>query len=458
MSAPIVFIFLPILFAVFLLFISKKGTLTSILAAASCLILALLAHFLPIDQYFLLGSTRVQISAAFSILGRQLILNDGNLPILVLMYSVGAFWFLGIRPARAPRLMAPLGLIMLALSAAALAVRPFLYAAIILEAMVLISIPLFLAPGQPAGRGILRYLIFMTLAVPFILLAGTLAGRVEVDPTQASLLNQVVVMLAIGFSIWLAVFPFNTWVPMLFEETPPFVAGFVLSLQSTIAFMMLLGFTNEFGWLRNHPDLPMALRSAGLVMIASAGIWAVFQKRLPRLFGYAIIVDNGMALLAFNPQDPLAMQIFAAGFLPRLLGIALLSLGLAVLRRSEVELSLEGVKGFLRKDPFTSLAILGGFFSMAGLPLLAEFPVRLVVFEKIAQISLAATLWMGVGILGILGACLQLTVSFIREDVVISREVERDWVIIVMLMLGMVMLIGMGLFPSLATGLTAPLL
>jgi len=278
------------------------------------------------------------------------------------------------------------------------------------------------------------------------------------DPTQKNLLNQVVVMLVIGFSIWLAVFPFNTWVPMLFEETPPFVAGFVLSLQSTIAFMMLLGFTNEFGWLRNHPDLPTVLRGAGLVMIASAGIWAVFQKKLTRLFGYVLIVDNGMALMAFNPQDPQAMQLFAAGLLPRLLAIALISLALAALRRSEVELSFDGLEGFFRKDPIASVAILCGMFSMAGFPLLAEFPMRLVVFEKMAQVSLAATLWMGIGMLDILGAGLQLAISFIREDVLISRDVDRDWVINVMLILGLVMLIGMGLFPSLATSLAAPLL
>lgn len=152
------------------------------------------------------------------------------------------------------------------------------------------------------------------------------------------------------------------------------------------------------------------------------------------------------------------MQLFAAGLLPRLLAIALISLALAALRRSEVELSFDGLEGFFRKDPIASVAILCGMFSMAGFPLLAEFPMRLVVFEKMAQVSLAATLWMGIGMLGILGAGLQLAISFIREDVLISRDVDRDWVINVMLILGLVMLIGMGLFPSLATSLAAPLL
>ena len=233
MSAPIIFIGIPILLGGVLWMFARRVTLTSVLASSFSLVLALLAGLLPISQPFMLGSVRVVIPAEMVILGRQLVLDQESLPAVILLYALGAFWFLGIRPARAPRRMAPLGMILLGLAVATLAVRPFLFSAIIFEGLVLVSVPLLVPAGRAPGRGVVRYIIFMTLAMPFILLSGALAGRLELNPSGSNLILYAVLLLGCGFAIWLAVFPLNTWVPMLAEDSPPFVTGFLLSIQST---------------------------------------------------------------------------------------------------------------------------------------------------------------------------------------------------------------------------------
>ena len=96
---------------------------------------------------------------------------------------------------------------MIALLVAALAVEPFLFSALLIEMAVLVSVPLLSPPGHPVGKGVLRYLIFQTLAMPFILFAGWVFGGVEINPADTQLLVQSVVLMGFGFAFWLAVFP-----------------------------------------------------------------------------------------------------------------------------------------------------------------------------------------------------------------------------------------------------------
>ena len=72
------------------------------------------------------------------------------------------------------------------------------------------------------GRGVVRFLIYQTLAMPFILLAGWLLAGVEASPGDLALTAQSAAMLGMGFAFLLAIFPLYNWVPLLIEETSPY--------------------------------------------------------------------------------------------------------------------------------------------------------------------------------------------------------------------------------------------
>ena len=104
---------------------------------------------------------------------------------------------------------------------AARAVEPFLFGAVRVEIAVLVSIPMLVPPGTRPGRGVLRYLIFQTLALPVILLAGWAFNIVQIYPENQAALARASIFLGLGFAFWLGVFPFYTWIPMLSEESHP---------------------------------------------------------------------------------------------------------------------------------------------------------------------------------------------------------------------------------------------
>ncbi len=401
MSAPLIWIGLPFVFAALVALLAHSRRVTTLLSAGFCGLLALLAGLFPVSGVIQFGPLSFELSSTLVILGRRFIINPEDRTFLMLLYLFGALWFFGSLALQLHRSFAPLGLIIIALMVAALAVEPFLYAALLIETAVLLSVPLLVPPGKPPGPGVMRYVIFQTLAMPFLLVAGWAAAGVEANPADNALLQQAVVLLGLGFAFWLAVFPFYTWVPLLMEETNPYAAGFLLSLLPTIVLMLMLNFLSSFPWLRLYPLVPQALQLLGILMVVTGGIWAAFQRNLARLFGYAVIIENGFSLLALSFGTQAGYEVFAVSFLPRAVALALWALSLALLVEQEGSLDYENSSGLLHRFPLIASGILVGCFSLGGLPLLAGFPVRIVLLEQLSQQSIPLMAWSLVGSAGL---------------------------------------------------------
>jgi NADH-quinone oxidoreductase subunit N len=446
LNAPIIWVGFSLVVAVSFWFLQNRKVLVAGLAAGYCLLMACIAGLASIDIPIRLGSFSFEIHSTLEIFGRLFVLGDNDRYLLVLLFGFGAFWFTGAGISRSHRFFIPLGMGIIALLVAALAVEPFLYAALLVEMAVLLSIPLLLPPGKTIGQGLIRYLVFQTLAVPFILLAGWSSAGVEANPSNQTVLLQTVVLLGLGFAFWLAVFPFYTWIPLLAYEAQPYAAGFILSLLPTVALFLALKFLNAFIWLRDFPSLSQILQIAGLVMVLSGGVWAAFQKDLSRMFGYAVILETGYSLLALSLRTTVSYEVFASQFLPRILALALWALALSVAKQ-KTSLDFDGVQGLARKMPFAAFAIVLSGFSIAGVPLLGGFPPRQILLENLAQQSFTLVILAVIGNFGLLVGCLRLLGTIISEKKE-PWKVEEDLPKILMLSIGGALLLIIGIFPG----------
>lgn len=447
MSAPVLWILFPALMGAALLPFWRRARLVAGLTAGICLLLGLLAWLAPLATVVKLGPFSFQISTVMEIFGRRFVINASDRSFLMLMYWFAALWILGSRPAGVSGYFPPLGLIMIALMVAAQAVEPFLYAALFIEMMVLISLPLLSSPGKGVGAGLQRYLVFQTLAIPMILMAGWAAGLVEASPPGAQWVLQAVLFLGLGFSIWLAVFPFYTWVPLLAQETSPYLFGFLLGLLPVGILFIFLGFLDTYTWVRDSFLVVDGLRLAGGIMILTAGIWAAFQTDLSRLFGYAILLENGFAVMAISLHSTLGVELFAAGLIPRLIAIAIWALALSIYQKNGLPLTLEGIRGSLHRYPVAALGLALAYFSLGGLPLLASFPVRQPLIEALAGSSLPVAGLAVLGNLGFLLGAYRLLAALVRsEDLNWQHHEGRAET--VMLITAMAFLILIGILPG----------
>lgn len=447
MNTVILWIMMPFGVSLLLIALNRFTRLTRWTAALLTLGLAIAAGLLNFGNLVVLGGRAYELATSLTVLGRRLVLDNADRTLLVLIYGLSAFWFFGTPAANTNRLFTPLGLGMVSLLVASLAVEPFLYAALLVEIAVLMSIPMLVQPGKPAGQGVMRYLIFQTLGMPCILLGGWALSATEINPANEHLFIEATYMLSLGMAFWLAIFPFYTWIPLLAGESHPYVAGFLFSLLPTAVFSMLLNFLDGYAFLRNSAALFQGLQLAGTIMVATAGIWAAFQRDLMRLLGYAVILETGFALLALGLRSDTGLEIFAGAYFPRLIGLGLWALALSVMQSHGVSAKFEEEKGAFQRLPFASLACLFAIFSIGGVPLLAGFPVRLPLLEELGAQSIPMAIWALIGCGGLMFGGFRYLGALVQQEPKTGHSEENRYQIL-LLMGGVATLMVAGLFPQ----------
>ncbi|MCI0552959.1 MAG: hypothetical protein L0287_18565 [Anaerolineae bacterium] len=447
MNAPTIWILVPIFFGLLLLFINSQRAL-SILGGVLATSLALIAQFVPIEEAMLVGTFSFKIDSSLTVLGRTLVILPAEGSLLALIYGATALWFFGAEASKTATRIVPIGLMITALMVASLAVEPFLFAALFIEMAILLAIPLLTSMYSPPGRGIVRFLIYQTLAMPFILLTGWLLGGVEASPGDLALAAQSASMLGLGFAFLLAIFPLYNWVPMLLEEKSPYTAGFLLWILPTITIIFGAGFLDRYSWLRSAPELIIALRFAGLLMIVTGGLFAGFQRHLGRIMAYGVIAETGFSILALSLDPKLGIPILFLLIPARALGQAVWSLSLTVIKDQVETMRFGASRGLLRITPFAGVGMIVATLSTSAFPLLAGFPARLALWEGLSRVSISASIWMGIGILGLLTSAFRSLAVISMAEEYTTWERRESLAQMLMLGLGMIGLFILGLFPQ----------
>jgi len=451
LNAPFLWILCPLAVAAILLLLMRWNLGVSLAGTIIAALLAGLAWFLPLEDQISLGPVGFGFSDTWSVLGRNFILGAAQRPALVVIYLAAAFWF-GAGPiAKANRNFVPLGLAITALLAAIVAVEPFLYAALLIETAVLVSIPMLVPVSQPAGRGVLRYLTYLTMGMPFILYTGWMLTGADSGPGDPQLVVRSAVLLGLGFALLLGVIPFHTWIPMLMQESHPYTVAYVLLILTSAISFFGLSFFNRFAWLREIEGLYPLLRFSGVLMVVTAGLWAAFQRRLDRMLGFAVIFEVGVSLLTISLAQGAATDtfvgIFFAGLLPRGLSLGVWALALIILGGQAEQLDYLHVQGLARRLPLAAAGLILAQFSIAGLPLLAGFPLRLRIWEQLAQISPSIAFWSLIGAFGfLLGGLRTLAVLVMGPEE--AWGWSESWLQRAYLGLGILALLLVGLFPQ----------
>ncbi|MFZ5902247.1 MAG: proton-conducting transporter membrane subunit [Chloroflexota bacterium] len=447
MTAPFLWIGIPILASPLALILRRERAVT-IFGGLTTAILALVALFIPIDVAMLIGPLSLKISPSVQILGRSLSLDQADGSLLAILYGLAALWFFGAEAAGAARRLVPFGLGILGLLVASIAVQPFLFAAPMIQIAALLTVPLLVQPSRAPGRGIVRFLIYQTLAMPFILFAGWLLTGVEASPGDLELAVQSAAMLGLGFAFLLAVFPLYNWIPMLLEEASPYAVGFLLWCFPAITSFFLLGFLDRYTFLRTSPAFLTALQTGGLLMVVTGGIWAAFQRHIGRMMGYAAVAETGFFLVAASLNTSAGLQTIFLQLVPRGLGMAVWALALTVVQPQVEGFGFSEVRGLARRNPLAVAALILAHLSVVGFPLLAGFPVRLALWEGLARQSIGQAAWMLVGLLGLLTGAVRTLAVAVMADEQSAWEWNAAWVQVFMLGVGILALFGLGLFPQ----------
>lgn len=458
--APVIWIIFPGLVSLLLYVIRRRERVTLAVGIIVSLLLTLIAWLWPIGEMISLrlwpGMPSWRFEPELYILGRAFVLDNASRPLLMIIYVGICFWLGGAYTARVTRLFTPLGLAIAALLVAALAVRPTLYAALLIEIVALLCIPILSPPGETVARGVIRFLIFQTIGMCLILLGDWWIPAVEIGPSEITRSIQAAAMIGLGFALLEAVFPFHTWVPMLSVQSHPFAFTFVLFILPIAIGLVGLSYLERLAELNIAPIVYNGLRLGGAFLVGISGVWSALQNNLGRILGFAVITQIGLGILTFSLQsqpgyDPLYLGIYFALLLPQGLGLALWGLSLYIIKAEIGDLQFRSVQGVARSLPIAALSLLASNFSITGLPMLASFPVSVIIWSALSEQSLGISLVALVG-----SACLMI--AGLRSMAVLTMNEDNDhvgWQIgenrfqIGLLVLGVFTLFMVGLMPQL---------
>jgi NADH-quinone oxidoreductase subunit N len=470
LNAPLIWIAIPALAALALFPFRKWRRVSTLIGISLCLLLAWLAWQVPIRQAIYLGPWRalsaLTVEDTLSVLGRQLVLSDAMRPVLIIIYLTIAVWMGGAFAAKAGSFFVPLGLLIAATLTATLAVRPFLYASLLIELAALVSVPLLSPPGQKIGRGITRFLTYQTLGMPFILFAGWILGQETVFPLnffQNAELARAAWMAALGLALLAGIFPFHTWISMIAEESHPYAAGFILFTVPTVISIFMLPFLVEY-IIPLAPEFAfVSMRFIGGLMVLIGSTWCAFQSHLGRMLGFGVISEIGFMILALSLGPggeagqgsfflPEAMPIFFSQILVRGAAMALWALSLSILynkrRPGRGNLEFRQVQGAARQAPLAALGLVLAHFTLAGLPLLAGFPVRLALWQSLASLSLPTAMLVLVSSMGMVIAGTRTLAVLVTGENLAGWKFSESFIQKLLLVTGWIMLVLIGLFPQ----------
>jgi NADH-quinone oxidoreductase subunit N len=237
----------------------------------------------------------------------------------------------------------------------------------------------------------------------------SLAALLANAPGHATLLLACGFLLAgLGFKV--STVPFHMWAPDVYEGSPDTISAFLAAGSKKMGFAALIKiFLVALVAIRLQWDLLVGILAVLTMTIGNLG--ALQQTSLKRLLAWSSIAQAGYILIAL----PVGTTYALSGALLHILVHAVMKGGAFVLVAT---LAVRGVgekiddwKGVGRRFPLVGFAMSLIMLSMAGLPPLAGFVSKFILFSSAVQAGLPAgprhwLIWLAVA--GILNSALSL--------------------------------------------------
>ena len=456
MTAATLWIYIPFITGALLLFFAGQERLSRVISLVLTAFLAYVGLRIPVNSMIVMNRSSLIFTAADRLLGRSVTITRSDQTVVAFFYAVAFLWILGSIFMRTYRYFIPVCLMGTALIIGVIAVSPFIYGVFLVMICALLFMPMLRYGASGNKNAVFRFLMYQTLGMICLAISGQLTGMVELNQQDAYLLRRTVVLIYSGFSLWLAVFPFFSWIASLMEDSSPFLSGFVVSLLEFSSLFILLQFLNDYQWLRTFQPFFRGMRIAGIMMFLVGSVWAIFQKDLQRMMAYIITAENGVSILLLGIRSRDGISTFLS-YLTIHSVVWLIWAASVKFISDDNSLSLGDLRGFWRQRPFYCAALLFSLFTVGGMPFLAGFRLRISLISSCFTHSKILGWAAGIASALVLFSALRLLLIFLspaQETETGAAEIPdertryenlfRNFLMVGLLLL----LVVIGLFPS----------
>jgi NADH-quinone oxidoreductase subunit N len=337
----------------------------------------------------------------------------------------------------------------------------------------LMSIPTYVLVGfmkknPSSNEAALKYFLYGALSSAIIVYGISLSygltgstnigeviqGYSTLDPSMLPLALLSVGMFIAGFGFKMGLVPFHQWLPDAYEGGPPTItallaagtkkAGFAAAIRIIVLGMVVLNL-----------DWTLALGVIAVMTMTIGNVAAIMQKNLARMLAYSSIAHAGYILigLAISPYSSLGLQ----GSLYHILNHAVMKgaafIAVAGIVTTLAVTNLDKLKGLGRRMPITSLGLAISLLALAGVPPLAGFWSKVILFG--GALDAGSSIWWApwLAIAGVLNSALSLAYYgwIIRKmyfEGETQKRVPEPKSVIAVMVFSIVFLVGLGVYPD----------
>lgn len=270
------------------------------------------------------------------------------------------------------------------------------------------------------------------------------------------------VLLIAGFGFKIALVPFHMWAPDVYEGAPTTITAMLAAGSKKMGIIALFK-VFLIGLIAMKTDWTLLIGAIAILTMTVGNVIAVSQTSLKRMLAYSSIAQAGYILIALPVAavgDPtVASYGLAGGFFHMIThafmkgGAFLIVAGLSTVAVGE---NVADYKGLAKRAPWIAFAMMIMLFSLAGIPPLAGFWSKYVLFSGAIdgwQLNQQNNWMFWLAIAGILNSALSL---YYYARVVKNMYVEKgpqDRVRVPVAMavaigICFVAVIGIGLYPQ----------
>ncbi|MBV8203395.1 MAG: NADH-quinone oxidoreductase subunit N [Candidatus Eremiobacteraeota bacterium] len=246
-------------------------------------------------------------------------------------------------------------------------------------------------PREASQEAALKYVLLGSLASGFLIFGSALlygaSGGVSLGAIARAagapqgLFVAGFALFLVGLSFKLALTPFHTWAPDVYEGSPLAITAYMSVAVKAAAFAILarVAYT-VFG----HDSVALIpLWGVAILSMLVGNLGAIRQTNLKRLLGYSSIAQAGyivVALAGVSPGGLAAMLFYLTAYAFTTLGafavMALLGDG------SDTYAELASYRGLFFRRPWPAAAMALFFFSLAGIPATAGFYGKVLLLQQ----------------------------------------------------------------------------
>lgn len=258
-------------------------------------------------------------------------------------------------------------------------------------------------------------------------------------------------LLLVGFGFKVALVPFHSWAPDVYEGAPTPITAFMTVGPKAAGFAALIRILVEAVPFLVE-EWSSILWGLAILTMVLGNVVAVLQTNVKRMLAYSAIAHAGYILVGIvtNSNEGFSAVLFYL-VVYTVMNLIAFSVILSLSGTGDSRVHLNDYLGMARRAPFAAAALSISLISLAGIPLTGGFIGKFYLFSAAIRDG-----YVGLAIIGVLSSVVSvfyyfrlLVFMYMKEPDENAPEPEPiSWLVQAIIIIGVICILWLGVFPD----------